>query len=241
VIGPQVADASELSALDLDMRLGGYAARDAVWVPGWPVVVSRDFDFGIALAIDVVGAGVAAAKRRAGNADLAKRLASLSPIEPQAVLETVCARRPTGCQKLAGVRVRVYAVLFGEHTARVRVVLEMAETKPSIPIYATISDAHPAQAFAESHMLETMFESGLTRIADLIDTPLDGPALATGQCASGDASHLSGKMIAHDQQSVVLMVSDPAEILLSCPLDSFSASTSDNEQTTPSGSGFEAH
>src|ERR1051325_7291257 len=57
-----VASSLELTRLDVESRLGAYAARDAVWVPGKPLLVSSEYDMAFAMALEA-GPALAAVKR----------------------------------------------------------------------------------------------------------------------------------------------------------------------------------
>jgi hypothetical protein len=217
---PTVVALSDLVALDLGNRVGPYQARSAVWIPGQPVAVNHEFDFGIALGIES-GAGIAAAKRQSKNEALAERLAKLDPLDPQALLQRLCPHSRSGCAKLVGARVRVYGLLFGERAARLRVLFELADGQPSHPIDASLSDAIPVERFAEPGVLAGAFEAELGRVLRLMEDPAAAPSAERGRCNAGDNATVEGHVIVRDEQRVVLAATDPEPVRVSCAASSF--------------------
>jgi hypothetical protein len=221
-LGP-VATPSELATLDLAERIGSYAARDAAWVPTMPIAVGRDFEFGLALSVDVVGAGIAAARRRQDNAALAQQLSGVGSIDPRAMLGAVCAARVSACSKLVGRKIRVYGVLFGAPVARLRVTLELDAAELPTPLFTAISDAHKTEEFAQSELLSETFETTLRRALALIEQAPAGAheAAASGDCAAGGNARIAGEIIRDEDGYVLLAASDPRPTVISCPADAF--------------------
>jgi hypothetical protein len=218
--GPTVEPTGTLAGLDLAARTGSYEARDAVWITAQPIVVNRDFDFEIALQIADVGPAIAAGNRRQGNLALARALAVVERVDAQALLSQLCAERAPGCPKLANAQVRVFALLFGEHAARLRVVLEIIAAE-ALPLYSAVSRSLPAHDFVRPGMLRTEFASGLASIVQLFETSVAAPSSVRGQCLAGDSSKVTGRIVTRDDQGIVLAVSDPRSTLLRCPPDAF--------------------
>jgi hypothetical protein len=221
---PVAASPAELSEIPIETRVEPYQSRDSVWVPGQPIVVNRDFDFGVALGAGDIGPGIAAAQRRQGNLALAQRLSSLEPIDAAARVRALCSQPHALCTRFAGAHVRVYGLLFGDREARLRIIFEPADGNADVAAYSALTDARAVSAFAEPQTLLAMFDKGLAAVADLLDAG-DAPApasTATGQCKIGDRAQMRGQVIANDDQRVVLLVSDPRPTRLSCPKEAFS-------------------
>ena len=215
----RVAPVEELVELDLEERLGAVSARGAAWVPGWPLAVNRDFDMALALSLDV-GAGLAAAKRRNGNAELIRRLERATPLDPEARLRALCDKRADRSAALSGTTVRVYAMLYGERVARLRIVVERAGVEPPEP-RASVSEARPLPEFEDGAVLSRAFDSELGRALDLVAIAADAPKQIAGRCAIGDNAYVAGDVILRDAQRIVLRASESPTSLISCPLDAF--------------------
>ena len=217
---PVPASASELQALELRERVGAYAARSAAWIPSQPIAVNRDFDFATALGTDS-GAGIAAALRRDKNAALAEQLGQLEAIEPVAAMAHACAQERAACAELAPTGVRIYGLLYGEKTARLRVLLELREATPVRPIYSSISAAAPVETFAERGALANAFAQELARALALSTRARTSPSALAGRCAAGDGASVHGQVVEDDGTRVVLLVQAPRPMLVSCAVGSF--------------------
>jgi hypothetical protein len=209
-----VVPVTELPQLDLVRYVGTYAAQDAVWVRGHPVAVNRDFDFAIALGLDTVGAGIAASRRKAANAGLAEKLAGIEPIDPQKLLATQCAAHPAACKRFSGHTICLYGLLFGEHAARLRVVLELVGDSDA-PLYVAISDARAIGEFEKPDILRSTFAAEIGRALDMIEASQNSES-SEEQCEAGDSTHVAGKRVARDPSRVVLLASDPNPMLVTC-------------------------
>ncbi len=140
---------AELSSADLIVKYGTgldpYQRQDALWLPHAPVMVNEDFDFGIAMTLDGIGAGIAAKKRQDGNAKSARELANLTLADGEA--ERLDALRGCGVHvygviwtKDGGRELRVITDVFGvdgklvveEHGVEVRKVENMTRASISL-------------------------------------------------------------------------------------------------------------
>jgi hypothetical protein len=224
-----VATASELRALDLAARVGTYVAQDAVWISGQPLAVNRDFDFAIAAALDIEGAGIAAAQRRSANVALTRTLERLAAIDPHRLLQARCTVQPASCAGLHGHEIRLYGVLFGARSARLRTILEIADATPSARVYVSVSDAMAVSEFEKPDVLRSIFEREIDRVLGLLKVT-HAPTAAEAQCPSGDSTSITGQLVARDGLRVMLLASDPQPMLVTCHSDGTTAS---NHSTTP--------
>jgi hypothetical protein len=212
-----IVPVSDLPKLDLAARVGSYAAQDAVWVPGQPIAVNRGFDFAIAIALEGMGAGIAAAQRQTSNADLARTLAALEPIDVQALLRAKCDDRPAACAVLTGYQIYLYGLLFGDKAARLRVVLEFGDAQGA-PLYVSVSDAHLVADFGKSGVLRSTFALEIGHILRLLELPHISES-SDERCSAGDSTQVTGKRISRDGSRVVLLALDPAAMLVTCGLE----------------------
>jgi hypothetical protein len=214
----QVTPTSDLPKLNLAERVGSYAAQDAAWVRGQPIAVNRDFDFALASALDI-GAGIAAARRQKENVELADKLASLDPIDPQTLLRSQCAARPDACARFYGHSLRLFGLLYGQRAARLRVVLESvgAASGTSAPLYVAISEAHEITDFEQPNVLRAAFELEIGHIIELIDT--SSASESDDRCATGDSTYVTGKRIERDASRTVLLASDPTAMIVRCNVE----------------------
>lgn len=218
---PVVSSVHELSALQLDAVVEPYQNRDSAWVPGQPILVNRDFDFGMAMQGGDIGPGIAAAQRRQANLAIAKQLGSLAPIDVAASLRALCNQPHALCTKFGGARVRVYGLLFGDREARLRVIFEPTDGDAGTVSYSAVTDPRPVSAFAESQTLAAMFDKGLAAIADLLDAGDAAASATSGQCGIGDRAQMRGQIITSDDRHIVMLVAEPRATRLSCPKDAF--------------------
>ncbi len=111
---------AEMSAADVAAKYGtgldAYQRQDGVWLAGMPVIVNEDFDFATSMALDAIGAGIAARKRIDANAKSASELAGLRLAAGEA--ERLDALRACG--------VHVYGVIWTKGEVReLRVVTDV--------------------------------------------------------------------------------------------------------------------
>src|SRR5688572_18048565 len=100
-LGPRPLNAeSELAGLDVVARLGDYQAHDSVWASPQPLLMGRDFDFGMASLLDGAGAGLAAAKRQRENRELAGLAAQQARLSQEALLARLLEHCRTRCGAL---------------------------------------------------------------------------------------------------------------------------------------------
>lgn len=214
----RVVPASDLPKLDLAQHVGSYAAQDAAWVRGQPIVVNRDFDFATAFALDV-GAGVAAAKRQKENGELAAKLASLDSIDSQALLQAQCASRQDACARFSGYSIRLFGLLYGQRAACLRVVLEFVDADGALvtPLYVAVSSARAIDEFEQSDVLRAAFALEIGHLIDLI--ALSSVGESDDRCATGDSTYVVGKRIDRDGSHIVLRASDPTSMLVRCNVE----------------------
>ena len=124
--------------------LDRYKIEGGVWLTHAPVLINRDFDFALAFAMDDgLGAGLAAAKRKAGNE---KRAAELSDFRLPRVVE----------DKLAELRcggTHVYFLLWEADKPVVRAVVDVVGEKAK----SRVVDAERAEPLGE--VVETLVTS----------------------------------------------------------------------------------
>ena len=194
------------------------------------MLVNRAFDFGLAMTLEAGGAGLAVVKRRRENAALAEQLASLGPIDVEIMARALCEARPAGCPRLSNAPAHVYALLFGDSAARLRVLVEPAERGAEHGC-ASISPARPVIEFAEPQVLYDAFELELRHAIALFE---DGsgpcaccsraqPRASTplpGVCQAGDGLQLKGTLVTRDAARVVIAAVQPSA-LVQCPADAF--------------------
>ena len=232
---PRLASTTETSAIGLDTRIGSYQARDAVWVSRQPLLVGRDYDFGIALAVDDgVGPALAAFQRKQFNQAYADRLSSVPSVDASASLSLLlngCTSKMTRyeprraplprCTQLARTNVLwVYGVLFGEQDARLRVVVELLEHDGERQQYVAVGAARPLSSFAAEATLRRDFLAGTRRIVELLDQPSLGTAAGpTALCPVGGSELARGRVVGRRDGLAVLRLADPTVLptLLICP------------------------
>jgi hypothetical protein len=213
---------SELPSLDLSARFDEYLVRDAAWVPGLPLAINRDFDFALAMSLDGIGAGIAAKKRRDANLELAQRLSGVAPLDHDALLQALCAASPAACERLAGARVRIYGLLFGEHDARLQVVLEVAAAKLEPALYQVVTEAHPVETFLEAGVLLHAFQRATADMASAMFGSAS-PDTALGGCRVGGTAKVEGRLLESTPSHTVLLLERPTTLRVLCPRDAFEA------------------
>lgn len=221
---PTLLPFSRLSELNVQQRLSNYEIRDAVWVPNQPILVNRDFDFGVALSLEDIGPAIAVVQRRKANAALAQRLASIPPIDAGRLLHALCRPSPAfdSCAQLAARSLRIYGLLFGEHDARLQVVLEVngAEGRPYL--YSALTEARPVDAFVTPGVAQAAFTTGLVTMAPWIASGWEATA-TDGRCNIGGAAKLHGKVIQSSPNHILLVIPGEHPRRLLCPSDAFEA------------------
>jgi hypothetical protein len=229
--GPEVASLAELAGLAMDSRIGTYQARDARWVENQPVLVGRNFNFGVALGMEA-GPGLAAAQRRNQNAQLAALLGHAEPIKPESLVRSLLQHCRSECDWLSGRRVLLYGIVYGDHDARMRVVLELREDPGTGTQYVAVSSPRPAADFADPTELRIGFDRGLAAIAELLRTlppPLPDGAVAPassqptpGRCIIGDGTRVDGSVAIEAGEHLVLRNANvPLVTYIDCPREAF--------------------
>jgi hypothetical protein len=106
--------------------LDAYQREGAVWLERAPVLVNRDFDFALSMSLEGgVGAGLAAAKRREGNTEVAVLLREVA-LSPELTAELDALR---SCGQ------HVYFLLWGPaEQAALRLVGEVAGVGQQAPV-----------------------------------------------------------------------------------------------------------
>jgi hypothetical protein len=219
----QIASPEELRHLDLEARFGIYQARDAQWVPGQPLVVNRDFDFETAMTLDGAGSGLAVAKRRDGNAALAKQLAGLPPIRPEALLRNLVDPCGDRCPLMAHGIERIYGVLYGDREARLRIVVEPAQPDEQPLLYVAVSASRDAATFADPGVLASAFHAGLATLASKLFLPRPPTEHADddARCVVGDATYVLGQTVVAYGDIVIMTAATPCDVTLLCPRDAY--------------------
>jgi hypothetical protein len=110
---------------DIIARLGSaiesYRLQDGVWLEGAPVIVNEPFDFGTAMGLGTVGAGLAAATRQKNNALRAEKLKTGTlPPEAASYLDEL---RACGLHR--------WALLWGGDTPELLIVTEQYDAAGS--------------------------------------------------------------------------------------------------------------
>ncbi len=227
--GPTLSPISELPNLDLAARVGTYLATDAVWVPGQPLAVNRDFDFATAMTMEGIGPALAAAKRKKDNDAFAARLSALPTIDPIVLLHALCAPPGAACETMSNRTARIYGLLFGEHGARLQVFVDVEPT-PTAPAlsYAAVTAAARAPAYLEHGALEHAFTAALAVISPALALPAaraDQTTPSPGRCAIGDQGHIDGALVgavpAQGRHALIVVSEGQGRLL--CPQDAFTA------------------
>jgi len=199
-------------------------SQDAVWVPGQPLAVNRDFDFALAMSMDAIGPGLAARKRQDANVALAKRLAELPPLEPNALLRSLCPAPPrTACTALTGKQVRIYRLLFGERSARLQLMLEVESSQDDASRYGAVTEAFPIEALHEPEALSKRFLEAAAQTAVALSSAA-ATGGATGACKAGDGATFEGRVVTATANHAVLLITEPRPARIVCPTSAFEAS-----------------
>lgn len=213
---PTLLPLADLPQLDLEPRLGSYLAQDAVWVPGQPLVVNRDFDFMLAMSLEGgIGAGLAAKKRQDENRALAEQLAALPTIDTGGVFDALCGAAPTACAERADQTVRIYGLLYGAVDAKLVVLLETEGSPTPATRYAVVANEGATAAWNQGDVLEKAFDRAMHDLAASLQ--LAPAATSTiGVCRITRGSKLEGYVLATNAKRTVLAIAAPP-LQVSCP------------------------
>lgn len=105
--------------------LDGYLVEGGAWVDGGRLFVNREFDFSLAMADEIAGAGIAAAKRLAENRALARRLRGAVATDLASDVRTVLRDCGRFCAEAARDGVVPWGFLFGKDEVRVQAVFDL--------------------------------------------------------------------------------------------------------------------
>lgn len=108
--------------------LGGFEAylvEGGAWVEEGGLFVNRDFDFSLAMADEMVGAGVAAARRAAENRALALSLRGAVPTDLAGKVRATLLACGRPCREAAGDGVVPWGLLFGKDHVRLQAVIDL--------------------------------------------------------------------------------------------------------------------
>ena len=225
---PALMPVEQLRALDLGTRLGTYQARDAEWVGGQPVVVNRDYDFQLAMSMHYrVGPALAASRRQEANRELAQQVEKMRPIVPAELFAELERRCEGRCPELHAETARLYAVLYGTETARLRVVLETDDPRRGSLQLVSVGSPHAATEFASEGLLRSELDRGLGRLHALLSevpsTPTElGDEATLGRCRVGGTESVDGQVIGRSGDNVVMALrASPSPARAACPTEAF--------------------
>ena len=142
---PPLSSASAAAIVsDHGSTLEAYQREGGVWLERAPVLVNRDFDFALAMSLEGgVGAGLAAAKRREGNSEVALALRDRQ-LAPALVGELDALR---GCGQ------HVYFLLWGgQEEAALRLVAEVVDKREQ-PAVVIEGGRHSVAEWATTQLL----------------------------------------------------------------------------------------
>jgi hypothetical protein len=217
---PVLVEGTPSSLPELSRKFDPYLVTGAAWVPGQPILVNRDFDFGYALSMDASGPALAARRRQEENS---KRAALIAP-------QTTTKHRPwsaivchTGavCDQIAGTKGRLYGLLFGGDSARLQLILTL-ESKALT--YSVVGEERRVSDLLVGEAFEHEIETGLEVLMRAISSSVDGRG-AVGRCDVGGTAALTGQQVGGSATHVTLRIeAAEGELRVLCPRTAFHAS-----------------
>jgi hypothetical protein len=216
---PMLVPASEL---DAEQTFGSYAGRDAAWVSRCRLAVNREFDFGLAVGLPGVGAGIAAGKRKQENRTLAESLTTFARCDMERTLSEAMALCGERCAGLSDSTINLAALLFGSERARLRLVLESARSgrQPIRIVYISdeLATAGP-KSWSESHAaalwraLVVATQQVVLAYANWSTGSPPTPAVTRYACSGTGGEAIEGRRIG-EQGGRIALSSDDGRIVL---------------------------
>lgn len=106
-------------------NLDAYLLTDGAWVKDAPIFVNQEFDFGTALGLEGIGAGIASAQRQRVSKETAGLLEPLANIDLNKIFASSLRQLEKKAALFKHYRVAVYAILFGHPKARLQCIVEL--------------------------------------------------------------------------------------------------------------------
>jgi hypothetical protein len=125
--------------------LPAYDLTAAQWVPDQPILVNKDFNFGMAMSIEGVGVAIAAGMRINKNKELAASLSALPPLNLNQRWQSVAIDVQLPWRDK---RVVIYAMLYGQPQAQLRTIVEFHNGENPPERFMDVSDWLPVDGEA---------------------------------------------------------------------------------------------
>ncbi len=152
-----------------------YELTAAEWVEGQPLLINKDFNFGMAMSMEGVGVAIAAGMRINKNKGLASDLSKLAPFDlnNRWKKHAVVVNRDWRDKEVV-----IYAMLYGQPKAQLRTIVEFHSTTEAPQRFVDISAWRPIEGddswqSSSGFLLSTQLDQSLAEIVTLLDSDFD--------------------------------------------------------------------
>lgn len=203
-----------------------YLVEGGAWVEEGRLFVNRDFDFSLAMADEMVGAGIAAARRSAENRALALSLRKAVPTDLTARVRATLLACGRSCREAAGDNVVPWGFLFGKDQVRLQVIFDFGSdeaTRGTRRVIIVDREARAADgrddawsANSGKEVLKAMMRAVALLPAALGTVPANAVPGEEGICPVSSTFRYSGRLLHRGPGWRALAVAGQAEALIVC-------------------------
>jgi len=115
-------DQLKIAANPKNSTYTSYDLTGAVWVEGQPLLVNKDFNFGMAMSLEGVGTAIAVGMRKNKNEELAEKLSTIPPLALNEKLQLTLGDIKNIHDKY---QITVFAMLYGQPLANLQTFVEL--------------------------------------------------------------------------------------------------------------------
>ena len=201
--------------------LPSYDLTAAQWVENRPLLINKDFNFGMAMSMEGVGVAIAAGMRINSNKELAAALADLPPLNLTQKWQAVAGNINDEHREK---QVVIYALLYGQPQAQLRTIVEFHGAGENPERFVDISDWAPTTgenswSANNGRRIFMQIDSSLTTIVDLLTNEIIASGTEQEFSLTGGEAVQRGRgyLVEKDETAAVIKATTIANTVLRLP------------------------